>query len=204
MNPIIKPALLPLRSVAVFCGSNFGVSPAYADAARVLGTAIAQRGITLIYGGTTKGLMGEVADAALAAGGIVIGVINQRLFERGHLHTGLSHHEVVPHMRVRKARMAELADAFIAMPGGLGTLEELFEVATLTQLGEHTKACGALNVRGFYDPMRALLNTATEEGFLKAEHRDMVVLEAEPEALLDALTQWQAPTVTKWIGQPGS
>lgn len=204
MNPIIKPVVHPLRSVAVFCGSNFGVSPEYAEAARALGAAIAQRGLTLIYGGTTKGLMGEVADAALAAGGSVIGVINQRLFDRGHLHAGLSHHEVVPHMRVRKARMAELADAFIALPGGLGTLEELFEVATLTQLGEHTKACGALNVRGFYEPMRALLNKATEEGFLKAEHRDMVVLDAEPEALLDGLAQWQAPTVTKWIGQPGS
>lgn len=193
-----------LRSVAVFCGSNFGVSPAYAEAARALGRAIAARGINLVYGGTTKGLMGVVADAALAAGGTVVGVINQRLHNRGHLHPRLSRHEVAPHMRDRKARMAELADAFIALPGGLGTLEELFEVATLTQLGDHVKACGALNTRGFYEPMRAMLAMATDEGFLQPEHRDMLLLEADPEALLDRLALWRAPTVTKWIGQPGS
>lgn len=196
--------LAPLRSIAVFCGSNFGVSPDYAEAAKALGTAIATRGITLVYGGTSKGLMGVVADAALAAGGQVVGVINQRLHDRGHLHPRLSQHEVMPHMRARKARMAELADAFIALPGGLGTLEELFEVATLTQLGDHTKASGVLNTRGFYEPMRAMLSMATDEGFLKAEHRDMIVVEAQPEALLDGLAAWRAPTVTKWIGQPGS
>ena len=194
----------PLRSVAVFCGSNFGVSGEYAAAARQLGTQIARRGLALVYGGTHKGLMGVVADAALAAGGSVVGVINQRLFDRGHLHAGLSRHEVAADMRLRKARMAELADAFIALPGGLGTLEELLEAATLTQLGEHAKACAALNVRGFYDPLRALLERATDEGFLKREHRDMLVLEADPSRLLDALAAWLPPTVTKWIDQPGS
>lgn len=193
-----------LRGVAVFCGSNFGNSPAYADAARELGTLIALRGITLVYGGTHKGLMGVVADAALDAGGTVIGVINQRLFDRGHLHPALSRHEIAMDMRARKARMSELADAFIALPGGLGTLEELLEAATLTQLGDHNKACGALNVLGFYDPLRALLVRAGEEGFLKNEHRDMLVLEPDPGRLLDALTNWLPPTVTKWIGQPGS
>ncbi len=196
--------MTPLQTVAVFCGSNFGVSPAYAEAAAALGRALAQRGIGLVYGGTHKGLMGVVADAALEAGGRVTGVINQRLFDRGHLHPGLSAHEVAANMRERKARMAELADAFIALPGGLGTLEELLEAATLTQLGDHTKACGALNTRGFYEPLRALLATATDEGFLKPEHRDMLVIENDPHALLDALAAWQAPTVTKWIGQPGS
>jgi len=195
---------MPLQTIAVFCGSNFGISEAYADAARGLGREMAARGIVLVYGGTHKGLMGVIADAVLAAGGEVIGIINQRLHDRGHLHPGLSRHEVTLDMRSRKARMAELADAFIAMPGGLGTLEELLEVATATQLGNHVKACAALNVRGFYDPMRAMLERATQEGFLKPEHRDMVVLEAEPAALLDALVAWQAPTVTKWIAQPGS
>lgn len=202
------PSRPPIRSIAVFCGSNFGVSPDYAAAAAALGTALAQRGIALVYGGTDKGLMGVVADAALAAGGEVVGVINQRLFDRGHLHAGLSRHEVAPEMRSRKARMAELADAFIALPGGLGTLEELFEVATLTQLNDHVgrpaKPFGALNVRGFYAPMLALLSMATDEGFMKAEHRDMLVCEANPQALIDALQTWRAPTVTKWIAQPGS
>lgn len=193
-----------LRSIAVFCGSNFGNSPDYADSARALGEEIARRGLRLVYGGTNKGLMGVVAEAALAAGAEVHGVITQRLFERGHLADGLSGHEIVDGMRARKARMAELADAFVALPGGLGTLEELFEVATLTQLGDHSKACGVLNVRGFYEPMRAMLALATAEGFMKPEHRDMVVAADTPSALLDALAAWQAPNVTKWIGQPGS
>ncbi|GAA4337148.1 TIGR00730 family Rossman fold protein [Pigmentiphaga soli] len=191
-----------LRRIAVFCGSNPGISPAYADAARALGQAIAGRGIELVYGGTHKGLMGLMADAALAAGGRVTGIINRRLHERGHLHPALSTHEIVADMRVRKARMAELADAFIALPGGLGTLEELFEAATLTQLGDHSKACGALNVRGFYEPMRAMLNHAVAEQFMKPEHRDMIVIEADPQRMLDALAVWRAPTVQKWFG-PG-
>lgn len=194
----------PIRSVAVFCGSNFGTSPEHADAAARLGTLIAQRDLTLVYGGTHKGLMGVVADAALAAGGTVVGVINQRLHDRGHLHAGLTRHEIAPDMRARKARMSALADAFIALPGGLGTLEELLEAATLTQLGDHAKPCGALDVRGFYRPLRALLETATDEGFLKPEHRDMLLIDADPGRLLDALTAWTPPTVSKWIGQPGS
>jgi uncharacterized protein (TIGR00730 family) len=197
-----KPVLL--RSVAVFCGSNFGTSPAYAEGARALGAELARRGIRLIYGGTCKGLMGVIADAVLAAGGEVVGVINRRLYERGHLHPALTRHEVVADMRVRKARMAELADAFIALPGGYGTLEELLEVATLTQLGDHLKAFGALNVRGYYDPLRDMLSLGEKEGFIKAEHRDMLVLSTDPLSLLDQLESWSAPTVTKWIAQPGS
>lgn len=193
-----------LKTVAVFCGSNFGVSPEYAEAAAALGRTLARRGIGLVYGGTHKGLMGVVADAVLESGGRVTGVINQRLFDRGHLHPRLSAHEIAANMRERKARMADLADAFIALPGGLGTLEELLEAATLTQLGDHSKACGVLNTRGFYEPLRALLASATEEGFMKPEHRDMLVIENDPAPLLDALAAWQAPTVTKWIGQPGS
>lgn len=192
-----------LRSVAVFCGSNFGSTPHYADAARALGQALGQRGIRLVYGGTHMGLMGVLADAALQAGADVTGIINRRLHDRGHLHTGLTRHEIVPDMRVRKARMGELADAFIALPGGLGTLEELFEAATLTQLGDHNgqsaKACGALNVRGFFDPMRALLDRAVSEGFMKSAHNDMIVMSPDPHQLLDSLANWQAPSVNKWI-----
>ncbi len=193
-----------IRSIAVFCGSNFGSSDEFSAAAQQLGTLLAQREITLVYGGTHKGLMGVIADAALAAGGQVIGIINQRLHDRGHLHPGLTQHEIARDMRSRKARMSELADGFIALPGGLGTLEELLEAATLTQLGDHSKPCGALDVRGFYQPLRAMLETASSEGFLKPEHRDMLLIETDPQRLLDAMTAWTPPTVTKWIGQPGS
>lgn len=170
----MRPAL---TSVAVFCGSNFGRAPAYATAAAKLGTLIAQRGLTLVYGGTNKGLMGVVADAALASGGTVVGVISRQLHERGHLYERLTRQEIAPDMRTRKARMSELANALIAMPGGLGTLDELFEAATLTQLGDHHKACGVLEVCGFYRPLRALL---------------------------ESLTTWTPPNVSKWISQPGS
>lgn len=193
-----------VNSIAVFSGSNFGSHEDYIEQAKKLGQAIAERGQTMVYGGTTKGLMGVVADAALAAGGEVIGVITERLRERGHLHPGLTRHEVVSGMRERKARMAELADAFVALPGGLGTLEELFEVATLTQLAEHQKALACLNVRDFFAPLRALLLHATTEGFMKIEHCDMLILEADPLKALEQIDQWQAPTVTKWIAQPGS
>ncbi|MGC3962888.1 MAG: TIGR00730 family Rossman fold protein [Rhodocyclaceae bacterium] len=190
---------MKLRSVAVYCGSNFGISPIYAEGARALGTTLAGLGITLIYGGTHKGLMGVVADAALAAGGKVHGVISRRLFERGHLHGGLTQHEITPDMRSRKARMAELADGFIALPGGLGTLEELFEVATLTQLGDHVKPSGVLNINGFYDPMRAMLENMAREEFMRMEHVDMIHIDADPGRLIDRMETWEMPTVEKWF-----
>ncbi|MEZ7848808.1 MAG: TIGR00730 family Rossman fold protein [Polaromonas sp.] len=193
-----------IRSVAVFCGSNFGTAPEYAASAAHLGALIAQRGLTLVYGGTHRGLMGVVANAALANGGTVVGVITRSLHARGHLHEGLTRHEVVSDMRARKARMAELVEAFIALPGGLGTLEELLEAATLSQLGDHRKACGALDVRGYYRALRVLLETATSEGFLKPEHRDMLIIETDAARLLDGLSAWTPPTVSKWIGQPDS
>ncbi|MGY2262305.1 LOG family protein [Pseudomonas sp. SDO55104_S430] len=189
-----------LRSIAVFSGSNHGFNPAYVEGARALGREIARRGLRLVYGGTDKGLMGVMADTVLAEGGEAVGIITGLLFELGHLHPQLTHHEVTQDMRSRKTRMSEYADAFIALPGGLGTFEELFEVATLTQLGEHHKGVACLNIAGFFEPVRSLLDHAVKEGFMKTEHRDMLIFDTDPAALIDALERWQAPTVTKWIG----
>ena len=189
----------PLRNIAVFSGSNFGFNPAYAQGAKALGREMARRGIRLIYGGTDKGLMGVMANTVLAEGGEAVGIITDLLFDLGHLHSGLTSHEVVRDMRNRKTRMSERADAFIALPGGLGTFEELFEAATLTQLGEHRKAVACLNIGNFFNPVRSLLDHAVQEGFMKAEHSQMLIVETDPATLIDALKNWQAPTVTKWI-----
>lgn len=194
------PTPPPLRSIAVFSGSNYGFNPDYVAGAQALGREIAKRGIRLVYGGTDKGLMGVMADTVLAEGGEVVGIITGLLFDLGHLHRGLTRHEVTPDMRSRKARMSESADAFIALPGGLGTFEELFEAATLTQLGEHRKGVACLNISDFFNPVRSLFDHAVKEGFMKAEHSEMLILDNDPVALIDALERWQAPTVTKWIG----
>ncbi|MGF6209227.1 TIGR00730 family Rossman fold protein [Pseudomonas frederiksbergensis] len=192
--------LSSLQSIAVFSGSNHGFNPAYAEGAQALGREIARRGLRLVYGGTDKGLMGVVADAVLAEGGEVVGIITRYLHDLGHLHGGLTRHEVTPDMRSRKTRMSEWADAFIALPGGLGTFEELFEVATLTQLGEHQKGVACLNIGDFFNPVRSLLEHAVKEGFMKTEHSEMLILDTDPTALIDALEQWQPPSVNKWIG----
>jgi uncharacterized protein (TIGR00730 family) len=192
----------PLRSIAVFSGSNQGFNPDYVKGARALGREIARRGLRLVYGGTNKGLMGVMADSVLAEGGEVVGIITRLLSDLGHLHDGLTRHEVTPDMRSRKTRMSECADAFIALPGGLGTFEELFEVATLTQLGEHHKGVACLNIGGFFEPVRSLLDHAVQEGFMRTEHSEMLLFDTDPAALIDALEQWRAPTVTKWIGPP--
>ncbi|RON57786.1 LOG family protein [Pseudomonas frederiksbergensis] len=191
-----------LRSIAVFSGSNFGFNPAYAEGARALGREIGRRGLQLVYGGTDRGLMGIVADAVLAEGGEVVGIITRYLHDLGHLHGGLTRHEITADMRSRKTRMSEWADAFIALPGGLGTFEELFEAATLTQLGEHRKGVACLNIGNFFNPVRSLLEHAVKEGFMKTEHSEMLIFDTDPAALIDALEQWQAPSVNKWIG-PG-
>lgn len=194
---------MSLRSIAVFSGSNFGFNPAYVEGAQALGREIARRGLRLVYGGTDKGLMGVMADTVLAEGGEVVGIITRLLADLGHLHGGLTRHEVTQDMRSRKTRMSECADAFIALPGGLGTFEELFEVATLTQLGEHSKGVACLNIGDFFNPVRSLLEHAVKEGFMKTEHSEMLIFNTDPHALLDALEQWQAPCVTKWIGPAG-
>jgi uncharacterized protein (TIGR00730 family) len=152
-----------MKSICVYCGSNFGERVSYLEAAQDLGAEMAERGITLVYGGGNVGLMGTVADSVLAAGGKAIGVIPQALVDKEVAHTGLSDLRVVGSMHERKSLMADLADGFIALPGGLGTLEEFCEVATWTQLGLHKKACGLLNIGGFYDGLLSFLNHATEE-----------------------------------------
>ncbi|MBY0495653.1 MAG: TIGR00730 family Rossman fold protein [Cyanobacteria bacterium] len=188
-----------MRRICVFCGSNVGIRDIYRDSAVATGTLLARRGIGLVYGGGNVGLMGVIADAALAAGGEVIGVIPQALKDREVAHTGIRDLRVVDSMHTRKAMMADLADAFIAMPGGVGTFEELFEAITWTQLGLHRKPCGLLNVGGFYTPLVAFIDQAVTEGFIKPVHRKMIVVDDNPERLLNTLAEMDLPDVPKWI-----
>ncbi|MCE0916561.1 TIGR00730 family Rossman fold protein [Pseudomonas sp. NMI760_13] len=190
---------MPVRSVCVFCGASIGANPAYREAAIALGQAIARRGLTLVYGGGAVGLMGTVADAALAAGGEVIGIIPQSLMNAEIGHKGLTRLEVVDGMHARKARMAELSDAFIALPGGLGTLEELFEVWTWGQLGYHAKPLGLLDVNGFYEKLGGFLDQIVEEGFVRPQHRAMLLLGQQPEALLEGMDRFESPVLPKWV-----
>lgn len=192
---------MSLRRICVFSGSSSGQHPAYAEAARTLGDLLAQEGIGLVYGGAAVGLMGTVADAVREAGGEVIGVIPQSLMQREVAHTGLDDLRVVGSMHERKALMAELSDGFIAMPGGIGTFEEIFEVWTWGQLGSHAKPCAFLNIQRFYDRLLGFLDHVVDEAFLKPVHRDMVIVEEEPEALLSAIRSYNPPAVTKWIGR---
>jgi uncharacterized protein (TIGR00730 family) len=188
-----------MKAVCVFCGSSPGGDPAYLEAARTTGAAIARRGLTLIYGGAKVGLMGAVADAALAAGGQVVGVLPKALMIKEIGHPGLSRLEVVASMHERKARMAELSDGFIALPGGAGTLEEIFEIWTWGQLGFHDKPAGFLNVAGYYDKLAGFLDHTVGEAFVKPVHRDMLIFHDQPEPLLDALGAYDAPATSKWL-----
>lgn len=178
-----------LKSICVFCGSATGLSDVYLAAARSLATEAAHRGIRIVYGGASVGLMGALADASLAAGGNVVGVIPRALMEREIAHRGLTELHIVETMHERKALMAQLADAFIALPGGLGTLEELFEIWTWGQLGLHTKPYGVLNVREYYTPLIHFLDHATEQGFIRATQRSMLVVSDDHGALLDSLSR---------------
>ena len=188
-----------MKAVCVFCGSSRGVRPEYEAAAAQLGREIARSGRTLVYGGGRVGLMGVLGDAAMAAGGRVIGVTPRRLVEKEVAHHGLTELRVVESMHERKAMMAHLSDAFIAMPGGVGTFEEFFEVLTWSQLGFHSKPCGLLNVAGYYDPMLAFLDHTVEQGFVRAEHRAIVLTDSEPTTLLERLSAFDMPIVPKWI-----
>ena len=182
-----------IHALCVYCGSSTGKDPAYADAARELGAQIASRSLSLVYGGGHVGLMGIIADAVLAAGGEVSGVIPTALMDAEVGHDRLTKLHVVKDMHERKAMMAELADGFIAMPGGIGTLEELFEVMTWLQLGYHAKPVGVLNVNGFYDGLLAFLDTQRDEGFLRAEHRELLLTDTEPSSLVERMLKFEMP-----------
>jgi uncharacterized protein (TIGR00730 family) len=188
---------MTLRRLCVFCGSKTGRDPAFVDAAREFGVVLAEEGIDLVYGGTSIGLMSVIADAALESGGEVIGVIPQALIDREIAHTALTDLQIVDSMHERKARMGELSDGFVALPGGLGTLEEAAEVLTWAQLRIHTKPCGFLNVARFYDPLLKMFDRAVEEGFLSIEHRSMVVVEEDARVLLERFRTYAAPA-DKW------
>ncbi|HVM51067.1 MAG TPA: TIGR00730 family Rossman fold protein [Candidatus Acidoferrum sp.] len=195
----MTPAVHPLRRVCVFCGSNRGGNPAYAAAAEALGRDLVRRGIGLVYGGGNVGLMGVLAGSVLQAGGHVIGVIPEALMARELGHRGIQDLRVVGTMHERKALMAELADGFIALPGGIGTFEEFFEILTWAQLGLHSKPCALLNVAGFFDPLLRLFEHAIQEQFVPDKHRSLAVVRAEIRPLLDAMTQQHLPREPKWI-----
>jgi uncharacterized protein (TIGR00730 family) len=188
-----------ITSIAVFCGSNFGNPDAYADGARRLGQALADAQITLVYGGTTKGLMGVVADNLIAAGGTAHGVITEKLRERGHAHPGLHRSEIVASLRLRKQRMVDLADAFIAMPGGIGTMEEMMEVWTMNQLSEIDKPVGLLNIADFYRPLLTFIDHMVSCKFLPPEHRHSISVDPDPAALIDRLRHFVPTNVPKWL-----
>ena len=178
-----------MQSVCVFLGSSFGTNPAYARAAAVLGREIAARGLTCVYGGSNSGLMGLLADSVLAAGGKVIGVTVQLLHDQEIFHRGLTSLHVVPTMHQRKALMADLADAFIAFPGGIGTFDEFFEIFTWAKLGFHAKPFGLLDLEGYYAPLHKLLDHAERDGFLAPEHRNMLLHARDPAGMLDELAR---------------
>ncbi|WP_341676675.1 TIGR00730 family Rossman fold protein [Niveibacterium sp. SC-1] len=193
---------MTLTSLCVYCGSRPGKRPEYLAAAAELGALMAQRGITLVYGGASVGLMGRVADAALEAGGKVIGVIPQKLDAKEVAHQRLTELHVVDSMHTRKAMMAKYSDAFVALPGGIGTLEELFEVWTWLQLGYHNKPVGVLNTRGYWNDLLGFLDQTQEEGFVGSETRNLLQVADTPAAMLDLLGRWRAPSRTQWMG-PG-
>lgn len=188
-----------LKSVCVYCGSSNGRSPAYADAARALAAVLVDRGMRLVYGGASVGVMGAVADEVLRRGGEAIGVIPEALMCKELAHAGLTELHVTPSMHARKMKMAELADAFIALPGGIGTFEELFEIWTWAQLGFHDKPCGVLNVEGYYDALIRFLDHAADEQFVRAEHRRILCVESDAGALLDRFAEYTPPPLPKWL-----
>jgi uncharacterized protein (TIGR00730 family) len=188
-----------IRRVCVFTGSRPGGRPAYIEAARALGGEIARRGMGLVYGGASVGLMGALADAALAGRAEIIGVIPNWLVDREIAHHGLADLRVVASMHERKEKMADLADAFVALPGGFGTFDELFEIVTWAQLGLHAKPIGLLDVAGYFEPVRALVSHVIAEGFAPEEHRGLLLIKKSPAALLDALAQFTPPPLgPKW------
>ena len=191
-----------IKRICIFCGSSFGVNGQYATAAATLAEHLVAENIGIVYGGSDRGLMGTVANTALSRGGEVIGVIPEALVQKEIAHRALSDLRVVKSMHERKALMADLADAFIALPGGYGTLEEFCEVLTWSQLGLQSKPCGLLNVSGYYDPLLNMFDRALEQGFLRREHRELVVSDENPAAMISALRSRQLPGIPKWLDVP--
>ncbi len=186
-----------IKSICVFCGSSRGAKPDYIDASRQLAQCMAKQGITLVYGGAHVGIMGAIADELLKLGGKVVGVIPEALVDMEVAHDGLTELHVVSDMHERKARMADLADGFISLPGGLGTLEEMFEVLTWSQLGFHSKPCGLLNVSGFYDDLLRFLDNANEQGFMRREHRQLLLDDADADSLVNRLISYEPAFIPK-------
>lgn len=193
-----------MRSLCVFCGSSTGHDPSYAEAARALGRTLAEEEIRLVFGGGHVGLMGEVANAVLAAGGEAVGVMPNSLVEREIAHTGLTDLHVVGTMHERKAMMSDLSEGFIALPGGTGTLEEFFEVLTWAQLGEHGKPCGLLNVADYFDPLLAVFDHMVDKGFLSQSNRALVLVESDPNTLLARFERYRPPETIKWVDRSGA
>lgn len=189
-----------MNRLCVYCGSSPGTDDRYVEAAREFGRLLAERDVGVVYGGASVGVMGTLADATLEAGGEVIGIIPRGLHERERPHQGLTELEIVDSMHERKQRMVELSDGFVALPGGLGTLEELCEILTWAQLGIHRNPCGLLNVSGYWDPLVELLDHAVEEGFVRPDHRSLAVVDDDPEALLARFESYEPPAVEKWLG----
>jgi hypothetical protein len=193
-----------VKTLVVYCGSSDDIPPVHLEAARAMGACLVQRGLTLIFGGGRTGMMGAVADAALEAGGRVVGILPRQFNTPALAHGGLSEMLLVGSMHERKARMAEMGDAFVALPGGFGTLEELFEILTWAQIGMHRKPVGLLNVQGYYDPLLAMIERARQQGFIYSEHRDLIVCEAAPAALLDGLSGYAPPAgLERWVTRDG-
>jgi uncharacterized protein (TIGR00730 family) len=188
-----------MKRVCVFCGSSPGAGAGYGELARRLGGILARRELTLVYGGGNVGLMGILANAVLAGGGEVIGVIPQAMVDVEVAHTGLADLRIVGSMHERKALMADLADAFIALPGGLGTVEEFCEILTWAQLGMHQKPCGLINLEKYFDHLIAFFDHAVRERFVRPEHRAMVLVEHDPERMIDRLAAYRPPALEKWI-----
>jgi len=193
-----------MKRICVFCGSNAGARSEYAEAARALATILAERKLGIVYGGGNVGLMGVLADAALARGGEVIGVIPQKLVDKEVAHRGVTELRIVETMHERKALMNDLSDAFLALPGGFGTLDEFFEVLTWSQLGFHGKPCALLNVSGYYDGMLAMLDHAVTERFLRPAHRELVIADTDPLRLLQRLSAFVPAPKGKWSNAKGN
>ncbi|MBI1939111.1 MAG: TIGR00730 family Rossman fold protein [Ignavibacteriales bacterium] len=190
-----------MKRICVYCGSSSGSMPEYVQAARSLGKIIVENNLSLVYGGASVGLMGEVADSVLQEGGEAIGIITNSLIEKEVAHKNLTNLHVVDTLSERKTMMAELSDGFVALPGGYGTLDELFEILTLAQLGFHNKPCGVLNVNSYFDKLFEFIDTAVSEQFIKDIHRSIILIDENPDVLIKKFFGYKAPVVDKWINK---